>query len=308
MPFFRNAARLLLTVSLVSAAAHVALAEDTVAIASKTSHDYARAKLPDGSYAVEYYAFGKGGVLAGQTRDPSIEKLDFLDIAKTLAVPLKKENYLPTKDPKVTQLLIMVYVGRTGALEEASGSTGYTNLNNAQGNLDAISSAKGGDSGGSAGSVLINSGMADKAAADEGVTTAMGMVKMENNIRQKQDLQTVSLLGYDSWWDRTEREEGTPFDNGRADLVREVEEGRYFVVLMAYDFQLMWKEKKPRLLWETRYSIRQRGNDFERQLALMSEAAERYYGRSTDGLIHGDLPEGRVEVGEVKSLGTEPAR
>jgi hypothetical protein len=282
--------------------------EDSIAIASKTSNDYVRTRQPDGSFAAEYYTFGKGGVLAGQTRDPSIEKLNFIDIARTLAVPLEKENYLPSKDPKTTKILIMVYVGRTGVSGNPSDSTGYANLNDAQSNLDAVNSAKGGDSGGSAGSVLINPDSADKSAANDEVTTAMGMVKMENNLRQKQDLQTVSLLGYDSWWAETQREEGTPFEGGRQDLIQEVEEGRYFVVLMAYDFQLMWKQKKPKLLWEARYSIKQRGNDFEKQLALMTEAAAKYFGRSSDGLIHGDLPEGHVEIGEIKSLGTEPVK
>jgi hypothetical protein len=290
------------------AIANLASAEDTIAIASKVSADYVRTRLPDGSFAPETYSFGKGGVLGGETRDPSIEKLDFLDIARTIAVPLRKDNYVPTKDAKDTKLLIMVYVGRSGVSGDASDSTGYTNLNSAQGNLDAVNAAKGGDSGGSAGSVLINPEIADKSAAGDEVTTAMGMVKMENNIRQKRDMQNVSLLGYDSWWADTQREEGTPFEGGRQDLVREVEESRYFVVLMAYDFQVMWKEKKPKLLWETRYSIRQRDNDFEKQLALMSQAAGKYFGRASDGLKHDDLPEGRVEIGEVKPLVTEPPK
>lgn len=304
-------AKLPLLVTLAALCLGIAIparAEDTIAIASKASADYVRTRLPDGSFAPETYTFGKGGVLAGENRDPSIEKLDFMEIARTLAVPLRRNNYVPTKDAKDTKLLIMVYVGRSGISGDASDSTGYTNLNSAQGNLDAVNSAKGGDSGGSAGSVLINPDIADKSAASDEVTTAMGMVKMENNIRQKRDMQNVSLLGYDSWWAETQREEGTPFEGARQDLVHEVEENRYFVVLMAYDFQLMWKEKKPKLLWETRYSIRQRDNDFEKQLALMSEAAGKYFGRASDGLKHDELPEGRVEIGEIKSIGTEPAK
>jgi hypothetical protein len=307
MPTAKNPLLVILAV-LCIAVPKLARGEDTIAISSKVSSDYVRTRLPDGSFVPETYTFGKGGVLSGDTRDPSIEKLDFMDIARTIAVPLRRDNYVPTKDAKDTKLLIMVYVGRSGVPGEAADSTGYTNLNSAQGNLDAVNSAKGGDSGGSAGSVLINPDIADKSAASDEVTTAMGMVKMENNIRQKRDMQNVGLLGYDSWWAETQREEGTPFESGRQDLVREVEENRYFVVLMAYDFQLMWKEKKPKLLWEARYSIRQRDNDFEKQLALMSEAAGKYFGRATDGLKHDDLPEGRVEIGEVKSLGTEPTK
>jgi hypothetical protein len=286
---------------------NLAAADDTIAVSSKTSNDYTRARLPNGTFSPEYYTFGKGGVLSGQTRDPAIEKLNFLDIARTIAIPLERENYLPSKDPKTTKLLIMVYVGRTGIGGNPSDSTGYANLNNAESNLDAINSSKGGDSGGGAGSVLINPDSADRASANDEVTTAMGMVKMENNLRNKQDIQTVSLLGYDSWWEQTQRQEGTPFEGGREDLIREVEEGRYFVVLMAYDFQLMWKEKKPKLLWEARFSVREHG-DFAKQLAGLTAAASKYFGRSSDGLIHGDVPAGDVEIGAVKSMGTEPAK
>jgi hypothetical protein len=286
---------------------NAARADDAIAVSSKTSNDYSRTRLANGSFAPEYYSFGKGGVLAGQARDPAIEKMDFMDIARTIAVPLEHAGYLPSKDPKATKLLIMVYVGRTGIAGGASDSTGYTSLNDAESSLDAVNAAKGGDTGGGAGSVLINPGSADSASANDEVTTAMGMVKMENNLRQKQDMQTVSLLGYDSWWDETQRDEGTPFQGGREDLIREVEEGRYFVVLMAYDFQLMWKEKKPKLLWEARFSVRDQGN-FAKQLAGMTEAASGYFGRNSDGLVHGDVPTGDVEIGAVKSLGTEPTK
>jgi hypothetical protein len=312
-PHFRHviSSRCLRVLGLLGAACagltNAAWAEDAVAISSKTSNDYSRTRLADGTFSPEYYSFGKGGVLAGQAQDPAIEKMDFMDIARTIAIPLEHAAYLPSKDPKATKLLIMVYVGRTGLAGNASDSTGYTNLNDAQSNLDAVNAAKGGDSGGGAGSVLINPGSANSSSANDEVTTAMGMVKMENNLRQKQDMQTVSLLGYDSWWEQTQRDEGTPFQGGREDLVREVEEGRYFVVLMAYDFQLMWKEKKPKLLWEARFSIREQGN-FGRQLAGMTEAASKYFGRNSDGLLHRDVPAGEVEIGTVKSLGTEPAK
>lgn len=38
----------------------------------------------------------------------------------------------------------------------------------------------------------------------------------------------------------------------------ELNEERYFVILMAYDYQHMRREKKPKLLWVTRLSLRAR--------------------------------------------------
>jgi hypothetical protein len=44
-----------------------AVGEDMIAISSKVSKDYARKKLPDGSYKPETYAFGEGDNWGGGT-------------------------------------------------------------------------------------------------------------------------------------------------------------------------------------------------------------------------------------------------
>jgi hypothetical protein len=73
---------------------------------------------------------------------------------------------------------------------------------------------------------------------------------------------------------------------------------------MAYDFQSMWKQKKHTLLWETRFSVQQRGVEFDKQLAAMAKNASQYFGQDTRGLVHKELPVGRVDIGDVKTLGT----
>lgn len=80
--------------------------------------------------------------------------------------------------------------------------------------------------------------------------------------------------------------------------VAEIEENRYFVVLMAYDFQLLWKQKKRKLLWETRFSINERHNQFDKALPLMAQYAARFFGQPSDGLVKARLQEGRVEIGD----------
>ena len=77
---------------------------------------------------------------------------------------------------------------------------------------------------------------------------------------------------------------------------------------MAYDFQLMWKEKQHKLLWETRYSIRQRRHRFDEQLATMTSFAMPYFGQSSHGLIRNRVPDGKVTVGDLKVLGTTPEK
>ena len=56
------------------------------------------------------------------------------------------------------------------------------------------------------------------------------------------------------------------------------EESRYFGVLLAHDFQAINRQKQRKLLWETRFSLRERRNDFSLQLAAMAQSASRYLG------------------------------
>ena len=118
------------------------------------------------------------------------------------------------------------------------------------------------------------------------------------------------MLGYDSWWEATDRFKVIEFGFGyeRQDMLTELERDRYFVVLMAYDFQMLMKDRKHRLLWETRFSIDQNRNEFDRALPVMAQYASRYFGQDSKGLLGARVPEGRVEVGEPTSLGEVPQK
>jgi hypothetical protein len=84
----------------------------------------------------------------------------------------------------------------------------------------------------------------------------------------------------------------------RDDIYDELDTSRYFVVLMAYDFQKMWKEKKHKLIWEARFSVREQGNDFTRALPAMAEYASQYFGRASHGLLRTHVRDGRIDVGD----------
>jgi hypothetical protein len=97
--------------------------------------------------------------------------------------------------------------------------------------------------------------------------------------------------------------DGTAMGRRKADMRAELEEDRYFVVLTAFDYQKLVKEKKSKFLWEVRFSIREHGNQFDKRLPAMISLASDYFGRDSQGLHHLDVPEGKVEIGPVKSLG-----
>jgi hypothetical protein len=264
------------------------------AVASKASPDYARTKRDDGSYPPETYAFGPGGFWGGM-HDDSIDKLKFIDVARTVAGPLAAQNYLPAKDPNETKLLIMVYWGLTTVPPPVSTSPAFANVQIAQTNLQMALQERP-----PIPAVIL--------AARDQLAFAQEALQSENRQRDRTDWQNAGMIGYDAGLETAGRFEQTPPQYRRDDLIEELEGNRYFVVLMAYDFQLMWKQKKHKLLWETRFSIRQLHNDFDKQLEAMAENASQYFGQDTKGLIRKPLPEGNVKVGELKVLGIEPEK
>ncbi len=223
-------------------------AEGITAVSSETAKGYVRTRLPDGSFKPEQYAFGEGGDYGGPYHDATIDDMSFMDIARTLAVPLADQNYLPAKDPEATGLLIMVYWGTTIVPVLENPTRG-----------------------------------------------------MDDTYRDHMDYLNAELLGYDA-----EGVIGTEFGEAiklsalrwhRHDLVNEIETNRYFVVLLAYDFQLLWKQKKHKLLWETRFSINQPRNDFGKALPAMTRFASPYFGQASGGLVRQFIREGHVDVG-----------
>lgn len=119
----------------------------------------------------------------------------------------------------------------------------------------------------------------------------------------KTDAQTANMLGYSE-----EIFHASAHDPRRRTLEEEIERDRYFVVLLAYDYRAYRKFGLRDLLWETRFSIPEAGNDFEKAFPAMAAIAGKYFGQNSHGLIHHNLDEGHVEVGAPRSLGTLPDR
>ena len=124
---------------------------------------------------------------------------------------------------------------------------------------------------------------------------------MQNHQDDKLNFANAHMLGYDApgliGTERGNYVRGTAFHIDRDDLYREITENRYFVVLMAYDVQVLYRQKQHRLLWETRFSLSERRNAFSRALPAMAQSAARYFGEPTNGLLRERVKEGRVEVG-----------
>ena len=245
------------------------------AVSSRAAEVYGRTKLPNGSYQPETYAFGNGGFYGAPSSDVTISNESFMDVARVIAGPLAGQNYVPTRDPSKANLLIMVYWGAT------SGTADPYSKNYVFREYDSYQPTG-------------TSSVVTFGTAPYGGTLA--------------DAQNAVILGYDSAIADAQPHPGLIHQLKRDDLIDDISQSRYFVVLMAYDFQALWKEKKHKLLWESRFSIREQGNDFKSLLPAMAKYASQYFGQDTQGVIRRPLPEGKVEVGAPQYLGTEEDR
>jgi hypothetical protein len=297
----------LLSVACVAALAGniAARADEVVAIASKVSKDYVRKRLPDGSIKPESYVFGQGDTLGGARVDPTIDKMDFMDVARVIAVPLADKRYLPTADPKTTNLLVMVYWGTTRAPEYATESNSHQEAQLASvSQANAVNDLKDFHPLPTKPTMTTTTAGEEVAAADAPVLAAYIGIQAENQRREDADMKTATLLGYDSWWVQANGAiDGSPLGRRKADMRAELEEDRYFVVLSAFDYQALVKTRKMKFLWEVRFSIREHGAAFDERLAGMVAKASDYFGRNSNGLQHVDVPAGKVKLGEIRSLG-----
>jgi hypothetical protein len=82
-----------------------------------------------------------------------------------------------------------------------------------------------------------------------------------------------------------------------------VAEGRYFVIVSAYDFAASLKGER-KLLWRARMSTDRHGIWMNNVVAALVTAGAPLFGRQTDAPAWREFPlrDGRVDLGELKVL------
>ena len=245
--------------------------ETLTAVSAKRFNGYTRSRLADGSFAPETFAFGKGGPVTSQliiVADPTIDDVSFSKIAHTVAVPLARQNFVTGLGPDATKLLIMVFWGRTTGSSDA----GNANRTAWGPTVDALDYWN---------SQLLGFDLS-------------GGYEMSF---------TTSLAGFQTML------KPALVRQSRLDYYDSLAVDRYFVILRAYDFQGLWRHKKLTPLWETRFSLSERRHDFGEELPAMARVASLYFGQDSHGIVRiPPVPEGRVDIGELQSLGEAPAK
>ena len=268
---------------------------EVVSVFTKTANGYARVRHADGTYQPETYAFAPGGRLDGVVNDNSVDKLTFSQVAGVVAASLKRQNYVATTDPRQAGLLIFVSWGTTSGTDEGQYREGMTNLGEAFRAMNNVPQLAVGQAATVDGIEVQK--MLDAAAASQ-MDGVFSLIALENASRDRNNNFNADVLGY-----TTELRDArflNMYSVTARDVIAEVEESRYFVVLKAYDFQKLRNKQGKTLLWEARDSIRRHGARFDEQLVNMTRYASQFFGQDLGRLIRRPLREGTVELGTPK--------
>jgi hypothetical protein len=277
--------------------AHAADAPVITAVFSRVHDTYTRQKNADGSYKHETYIVAKGGYIPGLDQDASIDPVPFSGIMRTMAPYLAKQNYLPARDGKKADLMLVVYWGTTKVFDTVQ----YREF--VRQTAESINDFTAWQRANSNGSWVDRpNGVAG--ADDETMISNLMMMNMANRARDQANERNANLLGYvDEINYHNDLTRYASTSSPYYDLVADLEEPRYYVVIAAYDFQDALHHNQKKLLWSTRVSIRAAGNRFDERLAAMLANASRYFGQASGHLVRRFERTPRVDYGELKSLG-----
>jgi hypothetical protein len=277
------------------------------AVYAKTANGYARKKNPDGTVKREFYALSNGGPIKGTGKDRDMADVTFPELANVLGQNLAKQNYYLAHDAKSADLLLVVNWGKTLPSE---GPTYASNLSSAATSLASANAAHAQSAAIAAQEAISNpSGTTtpptgDESAARTEFQNSMDQIQIENAERDRMNGRTAEMLGYvtEVWNSDDEIRVGARGDYYQQ-LISDLEEPRYYVVITAYDFKEATAAKKLKPLWVTRVSMRAPGANFARGLTTMLSSAGKQFGRDSHRLLRDVVPEGSVEIGATTVVG-----
>lgn len=273
MPLFspswipKSAARLLLLLLLGVGGRALAPAEEPISVSGKVESGYTRTKRADGSFAPETYVFKEGGFLSSRLADPTIDTMTFASVARVMANALAGQNYVRSADPHRAKLLIVLYWGTSRAPAEINESASAGMRGEATNIVDRAPEIN------KRGVVHFRSEW------QEGYPQAF---QDSDQMVMEED---AMMLGYPSVFDP------------------DLKHYRYFVVLLAYDLDSLRTKGKRRLLWQARFSMREQFHGFDRSLPRLAAAAAPFFGQDSGGLRRQAVPEGKVEIGPLSTVG-----
>jgi len=301
-------------------------AEETVATAvySKIGNGYKREKAKNGTFKPEYYALSNGGRIANTTTDLTVDRVPYAEVAEIASKLLAQQSYRYAQTKEQAKLLLVLNWGSTLTpnwdRKNANIALAQAELQNLERTKQDLASALKGP-----GAPPVSYPGEDRVAntangfgrsiqfamnEEAAVGNALGSLQnsidsslTDDRVRDELNKANARVLGY---MDDLAVANDARYAGGGdryTDLISEVEEARYYIMISAYDFVELTKTGKKKLLWQTRVSVRSPGNSFDSTVAAMLKSASKYFGQNSGRLIRGEESKGTVEMGDVKFLG-----
>ncbi len=280
------------------------------AVYARTAPGYKRKKGKDGQWVREYYALTNGGPADGTVQDNAQAKIKFVAIATVLAEHLARQGYFPATDKDQVDLLLVVNWGRT---IPAGDQVSPDNARNVLTDLNRNNAAQA-----AVGPTEVDDGLSmspspQKQVAQASANTLVSSLlaqDMLNRSREQSNAKIAHLLGY--MGEINEADGIQRFAGGGRlyeELVADIEEPRYYVILSAFDFEKTVRQNTPKIRWVTRMSMRAPGNSFAAQAGAMIAYSSARFGQNTQGLERKLYPEYKVNLEDMRFLGmtTQPA-
>jgi hypothetical protein len=300
-------------------------ASETVAtvVYAKAGNGYKRVKLKDGRFKPEYYALSNGGLIEGTTLDSTVERVSYEDVVRITRPLLAEKDYRFALRKEQVSLLIVLNWGATlapnGMIRDANIAASQVAKQTLQdrqtdvANIPALGPTFVGDDVGANTTAGFGPSVQTVRATNEvmAVANAAGAVEAgfvkslsDDRVRDALNQRNAQVLGYlDELAKSNDIRRYAGGGNAYNDLITDVEESRYYIVISAYDYKDLTKYGKKRLLWQTRVSVRSPGNRFDESVAAMMRSASKYFGENSGRLVRGEETKGTVELGDLKFLG-----
>jgi len=277
------------------------------AVFSAVYNGYERPKAADGSFEPQYYALANGIFTPGLSVDNSIDKIKFPQVAGLVAQFLALRNYRLAKESKQTDFLLIISWGKTMPFNDSVGRESRNSAISALNDYKRMTheaqeggAARGPDGAASPAMILAQE-------AQNNLQNELYQMQAFSDMRRNADERNARLLGY---VDEINRRNNVSLLAGNEtayyDLISDLENERYYIVISAYDFKTAVKEGKRKLLWATRVSIQASGNRFNEAAGLMLAKASKYFGQNSGRLIQEFERTGNVRLGELQVVGIVP--
>ncbi|HWA09666.1 MAG TPA: hypothetical protein VG838_09470 [Opitutaceae bacterium] len=276
--------------------------DDRVTVRGKASPEYTAWKFGSGEIKNESYVFNQGRFFGGTTRDPVLEKMPFIDLAKSLANDLVGQHYYPAESLHHADLLIIVEWGVTTVADSTykqfarDNPTGMADIDAGRRDaMHAMAEAERANDTPSASVQMMDQGYEMNRL--NGLISDAEFQELDQKALNMGLASNAALVGFD---DELRADANSAFGTFQGQMLRAfMADERYFVALNAYDCREFIQHGKFELVWSLRLSMRAPGMNFRQGVGLMSNAGRAAFGHKTDGveikIPHEKSP--HVEVG-----------